>query len=136
MAIQFASEPLLGFYSRPAAVVEGYAAFVLLSVVAYRADIRGLSFLDHWTVRRLGVSSGSHYVLHTSLLLFSRCCVPQGPDAGSRNDRVERPNACQSGHFLGQHVGCVSMNQDRLDLSRDRSQQKFPLVSAFLLSWR
>lgn len=65
----FAAGPLMGFYSRFTAVFETYGAFVLLSVAAYRINARGLSFLDGWAVRQLGITSGSYYVLHMPLLL-------------------------------------------------------------------
>lgn len=69
--VMFAAGPVFGFFSRFAAVFETYAALALLSIVAYRTDIRGLGFLDHWTVRQLGLSSGSYYVLHVPLLLLA-----------------------------------------------------------------
>ena len=65
----FASGPLLGFFSRYSTFVEGYAAALLISLIAYRADLRGLKFLDIRLVRLIGLSSGSYYVLHMLLLI-------------------------------------------------------------------
>jgi peptidoglycan/LPS O-acetylase OafA/YrhL len=70
VAVLFAAGPAFGFYSRFAAVFETYAALVLLSVVAFRVDVGGVSFLDLRAFRLLGVSSGSYYVLHMPLLPF------------------------------------------------------------------
>ena len=53
-----------GLFARAGAVVEGYAAVVLVSLVAYREDIRLLQWLDIRSMRLLGQSSGSYYVLH------------------------------------------------------------------------
>jgi peptidoglycan/LPS O-acetylase OafA/YrhL len=40
-----------------------------VSIVAYRTEARGLRILDIKPVRLLGLSSGSHYVLHMTLLM-------------------------------------------------------------------
>jgi peptidoglycan/LPS O-acetylase OafA/YrhL len=56
--------PLLGVFSRFSSVIEAYAAVVLVSLVAYRVDLRAFRFLDAWALRLLGRSSGSYYVLH------------------------------------------------------------------------
>ena len=56
--------PCLGFFSRASAVVEAYAAVVLVSLVAYRFDVAMLNCLDARVLRRLGLASGSYYVLH------------------------------------------------------------------------
>ena len=70
VVVLFAAGPIFGFYSRFAALFETYAALVLLSVVAFRVDVGGVSFLDRRAFRLLGVSSGSYYVLHMPLLPF------------------------------------------------------------------
>ena len=59
---------LFGFYSKFSAIIEGYAAAVLVSFIAYRLDIASGRFLDWQPVRKLGLSSGSFYVLHMSVL--------------------------------------------------------------------
>ena len=56
--------PLCGRYSRVGAVIEGYLAFVLVSLVAYRPDLRALRWLDFKPLRLVGQASGSYYVLH------------------------------------------------------------------------
>ena len=66
----FLTGPIFGFFSRPAALFEGYLAFVLVSLATYRLDVAGFRFLDHRPVRLLGLSSGSYYVLHMSLLVW------------------------------------------------------------------
>lgn len=66
----FLTGPIFGFFSRFAALFEGYLAFVLVSLAAYRLDVAGLRFLDRRPVRLLGLSSGSYYVLHMSLLVW------------------------------------------------------------------
>ncbi len=54
----------LGLYSRQSAVIEAYAAFVLVCLVAYRVDVAALRALDARPLRWLGQASGSYYVLH------------------------------------------------------------------------
>jgi peptidoglycan/LPS O-acetylase OafA/YrhL len=66
--VMFAAGPVFGFYSRTAGLFETYAALGLLSIAAYRTDIRWLGFLDNRAVRQLGLASGSYYVLHIALL--------------------------------------------------------------------
>jgi peptidoglycan/LPS O-acetylase OafA/YrhL len=56
--------PLLGVFSRKSALIEAYAAVVLVSLTAYRTDVAALSILDAWPLRQLGLASGSYYVLH------------------------------------------------------------------------
>ena len=53
-----------GLYSRTSVVVEGYAAAAVVSAVAYREDMALLQWLDLRSLRLLGQSSGSYYVLH------------------------------------------------------------------------
>jgi peptidoglycan/LPS O-acetylase OafA/YrhL len=60
--------PLLGFYSKFSAVIEGYAAAVLVCIIAYRLEITNARCLDRQPIRMLGLSSGSFYVLHMSVL--------------------------------------------------------------------
>ena len=60
---------IVGFYSQFSAVAETYAAATLIGLITYRNDLRGVGFLDAWPSRRLGLSSGSYYVLHGPLLL-------------------------------------------------------------------
>jgi peptidoglycan/LPS O-acetylase OafA/YrhL len=66
----FLTGPLLGFFSRFSALFEGYLAFLLVSIVAYRMDLQSLRVLDAKPVRLLGLSSGSYYVLHMSLFVW------------------------------------------------------------------
>jgi peptidoglycan/LPS O-acetylase OafA/YrhL len=56
--------PCFGRYSKFSTVTEGYAAFVLVSLAAYRPDLRALRWLDWRPLRLLGTASGSYYVLH------------------------------------------------------------------------
>ena len=65
--VLFAAHNLLGFYSRWNALVETYAAALLLSFAAYSPDVRLLSFLDLRPLRTLGRAAGSYYVLHLTL---------------------------------------------------------------------
>jgi peptidoglycan/LPS O-acetylase OafA/YrhL len=58
------TRPCLGLFTRASTVVEGYAATILISLVAYREDISLLGWLDLRALRLLGQSSGSYYVLH------------------------------------------------------------------------
>jgi peptidoglycan/LPS O-acetylase OafA/YrhL len=53
-----------GLYSRFSAVMEAYAAVILVSLVAYRSEIALLKCLDSRPLRLLGRASGSYYVLH------------------------------------------------------------------------
>jgi peptidoglycan/LPS O-acetylase OafA/YrhL len=62
---------IVGFFSPTSALIETYAAAMLISLVTYRNDLRGVGFLDAWPFRRLGLSSGSYYVLHMPLLPFA-----------------------------------------------------------------
>lgn len=55
---------LLGMFSQWTAVIEAAGAVVLLSLVAYRVDLRALRVLDWRPVRLTGAASGSYYVLH------------------------------------------------------------------------
>ena len=63
----FLPGPLVGFYSHFSAVIEAYAATLLLSLVAYRVDLRGFGLLEARPLRLLGLASGSYYVLHTAM---------------------------------------------------------------------
>ncbi|MDB5311724.1 MAG: acyltransferase 3 [Gemmataceae bacterium] len=74
--------PCLGFYSRYSAVVEAYAAAVLISLVAYRGDIALLSWLDVKPLRLLGRSSGSYYVLHMATVPAALALAPSIIPAG------------------------------------------------------
>jgi peptidoglycan/LPS O-acetylase OafA/YrhL len=56
--------PCFGRYSKFSTVTEGYAAFALVSFVAYRQDLFVLKWLDVKPLRLLGMASGSYYVLH------------------------------------------------------------------------
>lgn len=59
---------LFGMYSRWSALIEAYAAFVLVCLAAYRGDLRVARVLDAAVLRRLGLASGSFYVLHMTVL--------------------------------------------------------------------
>jgi peptidoglycan/LPS O-acetylase OafA/YrhL len=61
---------IAGFFSHLGGVVEAYAAATLVSLITFRNDLRGPGFLDTRPFRRLGLSSGSYYVLHMPLLPF------------------------------------------------------------------
>ena len=67
-AILVLTNPASGLFSRNSAVLEAYAATVLVSMVAYRLDVSVLKFLDAKPLRWLGLSSGSYYVLHMATL--------------------------------------------------------------------
>jgi peptidoglycan/LPS O-acetylase OafA/YrhL len=56
--------PCFGRYSKFSTVTEGYAAFALVSFVAYRQDLFALKWLDWKPLRLLGTASGGYYVLH------------------------------------------------------------------------
>lgn len=66
----FLPSALFGLFSRYSGFLEGYLAFVLVSLIAYRLDLSGARWLDGRGVRLLGVSSGSYYVLHMSILIW------------------------------------------------------------------
>jgi peptidoglycan/LPS O-acetylase OafA/YrhL len=72
--------PCFGRYSRFSTVVEAYAAFVLVGLVAYRRDVLALAWLDARPLRALGLSSVSYYVLHMATiplaLAAARVLVP------------------------------------------------------------
>jgi peptidoglycan/LPS O-acetylase OafA/YrhL len=59
--------PCFGRYSKISAIVEAYAAFALVGLVAYRQDVFALKWLDARPLRLLGLASGSYYVLHMAL---------------------------------------------------------------------
>jgi len=69
----FLAGPLLGFFSQYSALIEAYAATVLVSILAYRDDLKTLRLLDTKPFRLLGASSGSYYVLHMPIFV---CIVP------------------------------------------------------------
>jgi peptidoglycan/LPS O-acetylase OafA/YrhL len=60
--------PVLGFYSKFSAIIEGYSAAALVAIAAYRVDAASLACLDWRPVRLLGLASGSFYVLHMAVL--------------------------------------------------------------------
>lgn len=60
--------PCFGRYSKFSTLAEGYAAFALLSLMAYRQDLFVLKWLDWKPLRLLGTASGSYYVLHMATL--------------------------------------------------------------------
>jgi peptidoglycan/LPS O-acetylase OafA/YrhL len=62
------THPCFGLYSRISAVLEAYAAAVLVSLVAYRCDLGLFGCLDAKWLRLVGRSSGSYYVLHMATL--------------------------------------------------------------------
>jgi peptidoglycan/LPS O-acetylase OafA/YrhL len=66
LALELVS-PLCGLYSPWTRLVEGYAAWFLLSVIAYRPELRLFAWLDARLLRALGRISGSFYVLHMIL---------------------------------------------------------------------
>jgi peptidoglycan/LPS O-acetylase OafA/YrhL len=76
VAAMFAAGPVFGFYSRFAGVSETYAALALLSLAAYRSDVRGSHLLESWPMRQLGVCSGSYYVLHIPLFMLFMAAAP------------------------------------------------------------
>lgn len=67
----FAAGLVFGMYSRFSSLVEAYAAFVVLTLVAYRSDLPCLRCLDGRWLRRLGGASGSYYVLHMSTIALA-----------------------------------------------------------------
>lgn len=66
----FMTGPVFGFFSQFAAFFEGYLAFVLVALAAYRIDMGSLRVLDGRLIRLIGLSSGSYYVLHMPLLVW------------------------------------------------------------------
>lgn len=60
----FLITPTLGFFSRWSTLFEGYLAFALISLVAYRTDVRALRVLDWRPLEKVGRASASIYVLH------------------------------------------------------------------------
>ncbi len=65
---------IAGFFSHVSGLVETYCWLfhaMLISLVTYRNDLHGAGFLDARSFRRLGLSSGSYYVLHMPLLPFA-----------------------------------------------------------------
>jgi peptidoglycan/LPS O-acetylase OafA/YrhL len=72
--------PCFGRYSKFSTVVEAYAAFWLVSCVAYRRDLVALRWLDAKPLRWLGLSSVSYYVLHTAtyslMMVVATALVP------------------------------------------------------------
>jgi len=60
--------PCFGVYSRLGSILEGYAAALFVSLVAFRQDLPLLKCLDAKLLRRLGLCSGSYYVLHMATL--------------------------------------------------------------------
>ncbi len=71
LLILFSTGQIVGFYSRFGTVIEAYAAFVFVSIIAYRLDLRGAAVLDTKPLRRLGLSSGSYYVLHSAIFAWA-----------------------------------------------------------------
>jgi peptidoglycan/LPS O-acetylase OafA/YrhL len=67
VGVLFVSHLFLGMFTRWNALIETYAAVILVSLAAYRADLRLLNFLDSRPLRALGRAAGSYYVLHMSL---------------------------------------------------------------------
>jgi peptidoglycan/LPS O-acetylase OafA/YrhL len=78
----------LGIYSRCTAVIEAYVGASLLSLVAYRLDLRVLKGLDARWLRRLGSAAGSYYVLHMATvpigMALATTLLPASWDAAVR----------------------------------------------------
>jgi peptidoglycan/LPS O-acetylase OafA/YrhL len=76
-----------GLYTRFSAVIEAYAAVVLVSLTAYRSEIALLKCLDARPLRLLGCASGSYYVLHMLTVPFmfalASALIPAGWSAAS-----------------------------------------------------
>ncbi len=68
VAVLLTAGPSLGVYARFTSIIETYVAASLLSLVAYRLDLRVLRALDARCLRKLGAASGSYYVLHMATL--------------------------------------------------------------------
>ena len=68
IAVMLLIGQILSFYGRGTAVIEACATFVLLSLVTYRSHQPGMRILDWPITRKLGMASGSYYVLHQPLL--------------------------------------------------------------------
>jgi peptidoglycan/LPS O-acetylase OafA/YrhL len=66
----FATGAMLGFFSRYTRLLEGYFAFGLVAIAAYRIDLRALRLLDAAPVQAIGRASGSYYVLHMPLFVW------------------------------------------------------------------
>lgn len=74
-AVLFVNGIVSGLYARVGAMVDTYAAAALLSVIAYRPDVRALSVLDRRVLRRLGSASGSYYVFHMASAPFAMAVI-------------------------------------------------------------
>ncbi|MEZ5879035.1 MAG: acyltransferase [Tepidamorphaceae bacterium] len=61
--------PLLGFYSQWSGVTAAGAAAALVSLLVNRRDLPWAAFLEWTTTRRLGLVSGSYYVLHMPIAM-------------------------------------------------------------------
>ena len=59
-----------GLYSRFSTIIQAYGATILISILSFRNDVSGLRVLDTWGVRKLGLISGSYYVLQLALFPF------------------------------------------------------------------
>lgn len=67
----FLPKEFFGFYDQTSAIIEAFGAFVLISLITYSNNIKGLAFLDSKFLRLLGLVSGSYYVLHMLFLPFA-----------------------------------------------------------------
>jgi len=74
-AVLFVNGIVSGLYARVGAMVDTYAAAALLSVIAYRPDLRALAVLDGRVLRRLGSASGSYYVFHGASTPFAMAVI-------------------------------------------------------------
>lgn len=64
ITILLGTSPIFGVFNRFSSLFEGYAAWMLVSFVAYRRDLVALRWLDHSWLVNFGKWSGSYYVLH------------------------------------------------------------------------
>ncbi|CAN5189434.1 acyltransferase [soil metagenome] len=64
-----ASGPWFGTYSHVGGLVQGYAAFVLVSMVTYRPDLLVCRVMDWPWLQRVGQAAGSIYVFHMATLV-------------------------------------------------------------------
>ncbi len=68
--LAFPGRSALGFFLALQCLDRSFSATVLVSILAYRVDLKTLWLLDTKPFRLLGVSSGSYYVLHMPIFVW------------------------------------------------------------------
>jgi peptidoglycan/LPS O-acetylase OafA/YrhL len=62
------TSPLIGTFSLYSAILEAYAGFVLISLIAYRSELVFSKLLKPSALQWIGAASGSLYVLHMATI--------------------------------------------------------------------